>query len=232
LAGDDDRAEFRGSFDPLLDVTLQTALPDVAGGPTIQPTTSPFPQNEIPDNTIRNIGLTQQGNSLVRINARYRGPASELANLTTDSRNLELSSSPVRSDQEIITLLSGNVIGALDALGNGDDTLAGLGTFFGSALLSTVRDFLGDTIPLSEFRIFQVTESTGGVNDSEDIGGEIGFDITSNISVSVLKVLTNDSPFQFNARYRLSDQFTLRGTTSYEDFNERSGVLLEYETRF
>ena len=77
-----------------------------------------------------------------------------------------------------------------------------------------------------------MNESSGGVNDSEDIGGEIGFDVTSNISVSVLKVLTDDTPFQFNTRYRLSDQFTLRGTTSYQDFSERTGVLLEYETRF
>jgi translocation and assembly module TamB len=233
LAGNNDRAEFRGTFDPILDVTLQTSLPDATPETAgVDLTTSPFPRNEVSDNTINNIGLTQQGNRLVRINARYTGPASELANLTTDSRNLELSSSPSRSDQEIISLLSGNVIGALDALSDGDNALAGIGTFVGSALLSTVRDFLGDTIPLSEFRLFQVQEDTGGVNDSEDIGGEIGFDITSNISVSVLKVLTNDTPFQFNARYRLSDQFTLRGTTSYEDFSDRTGVLLEYETRF
>ncbi|MGD1860271.1 MAG: translocation/assembly module TamB domain-containing protein [Leptolyngbyaceae cyanobacterium] len=232
LAGDRDRAEFRGDFDPLLDVTLQTAIPDIpAETAGIGLTTSPFPQNEISDNTIENIGLTQQGNQLVRIQARYTGRASELVNLTTDSRNLELSSSPSRSDTEIITLLSGNVIGALDALGS-DNALTGIGTFVGSALLNSVRDFLGDTVPISEFRIFQVSEGSGGVNDGEDIGGEIGFDVTSNISVSVLKVLTNDTPFQFNTRYRISDQFTLRGTTSYEDFSERTGVLLEYETRF
>jgi translocation and assembly module TamB len=231
LAGTNDRAEFRGTFDPLLDITLQTALPDTNAGSTIQPTTSPFPRNEVPDGTIQNLGLTQQGNSLVRINARYFGSASELQNLTTDARNLELTSSPVRSQQEIITLLSGNIIGALGNLDDGD-ALAGIGTFLGSALLSSVRDFLGDTIPLSEFRIFQVTETSGGVNDSEDIGGEIGFDVTSNISVSVLKVLTNDTPFQFNTRYRISDQFTLRGTTSFEEFRDRTGVLLEYESRF
>ncbi|MGF1458130.1 MAG: translocation/assembly module TamB domain-containing protein [Leptolyngbyaceae cyanobacterium] len=232
LAGSNDRAEFRGNFDPILDVTLQTSLPDASSAASdIGVTTSPFPQNEVSDNTIQNIGLTQQGNSLVRINARYTGPASELANLTTDSRNLELSSSPPRSNAEIVTLLSGNVIGALDALESGD-ALTGIGTFVGSALLNSVREFLGDTVPISEFRIFQVNESSGGVNDSEDIGGEIGFDVTSNISVSVLKVLTNDTPFQFNTRYRLSDQFTVRGTTSYEDFSDRTGVLLEYETRF
>ncbi|MEM1280458.1 MAG: translocation/assembly module TamB domain-containing protein, partial [Cyanobacteria bacterium P01_H01_bin.152] len=232
LAGDNDRAEFRGNFNAILDVTLQATIPDIpAETAGIGVTTSPFPQNEVSDNTIENIGLTQQGNQLVRIRARYTGLVSELANLTTDSRNLELSSSPSRSDTEIITLLSGNVIGALDALGS-DNALTGIGTFVGSALLNSVRDFLGDTVPISEFRIFQVSEGAGGVNDSEDIGGEIGFDVTSNISISVLKVLTNDTPFQFNTRYRISDQFTLRGTTSYEDFSERTGVLLEYETRF
>jgi translocation and assembly module TamB len=33
-------------------------------------------------------------------------------------------------------------------------------------------------------------------------------------------------------RYRINDQLTIRGTTSFEEFRERSGVLLEYETRF
>ncbi|MBE7385293.1 MAG: translocation/assembly module TamB domain-containing protein [Leptolyngbya sp. SIO1E4] len=231
LAGENDRAEFRGNFDPILDVTLQTSIPEAASG-GILPTTSPFPQNEIPDNAIEDLGLTQQGNRLVRINARYTGRVSELSDLTTDRRNLELTSSPVRSESELITLLSGNVIGALGALESGDFVLEQFATFAGAALLGTIRDFLGDTIPLSEFRIFQVTESSGEVNESQEIGGEIGFDVTSNISVSVLKVLTNDTPFQFNVRYRISDQFTLRGTTSFEDFQDRTGVLLEYETRF
>ncbi|NEQ43718.1 MAG: hypothetical protein F6K00_09245 [Leptolyngbya sp. SIOISBB] len=231
LAGENDRADFRGTFDPLLDVTLQTALPE-ASSSGVQVTTSPFPRNEVPDNNLDAIGLTQQGNRLVRINARYSGPASELADLTTDSRNLQLSSSPPRSDAEIITLLSGNVIGALDVLGS-DNALTGIGTFVGSALLNSVRDFLGDTIPISDVRLFQASEGTGGVNDSgDDIGAEVGFEISPTISVSVLKVLTDDTPFQFNARYRLSDEFTLRGTTSYEDFSDRTGVLLEYETRF
>lgn len=231
LAGDNDRAEFRGDFDAILDVTLQTALPDSSGRSGIEPTTSPFPQNEVPDNTIEGLGLTQQGNGLVRINARYTGTASELSSLQTDLSNLELTSSPPRSNNELIALLSRNVLGAFDTL-QGDSALTGLATFAGSALLERVRDFLGDTVPLSEFRIFQATEGSGEVNDSQDIGAEIGVDVRPNISVSVLKVLTNDTPFQFNVRYRISDQFTLRGTTSFEDFNDRTGVLLEYETRF
>lgn len=232
LAGNDDRAEFRGNFDPILDVTLQASIPDITSSSGIQPTTSPFPRNEVPDNQIENLGLTQQGNGLVRVTARYSGPASELSSLQTDLGNLELSSSPPRSTNELISLLSGNVLGAFSTLQDGDTALTGLATFAGSAILSRVRDFLGDTVPLSEFRVFQVTESSGQVNGSQDIGAEIGIDVRPNISVSVLKVLTNDTPFQFNTRYRISDQFTLRGTTSYEDFAERTGVSLEYETRF
>ena len=231
LAGDNDRAEFRGDFDPILDVTLQTALPDASGRAGIEPTTSPFPENEVPDGNIEGLGLTQQGNGLVRINARYTGPASELSSLQTDLNNLELSSSPPRSNNELVALLSRNVLGAFDSL-QGDSALTGLATFAGSAVLERIRDFLGDTVPLSEFRIFQATEGSGQVNDSQDIGAEIGVDVRPNISVSVLKVLTNDTPFQFNVRYRISDQFTLRGTTSFEDFSDRTGVLLEYETRF
>ncbi|RZM76007.1 translocation/assembly module TamB domain-containing protein [Leptolyngbya iicbica] len=233
LAGENDRADFRGTFDPLLDVTLQTSLPETNTS-GIQVTRGPFPRNEVPDTTtLESIGLTQQGNRLVRIRARYTGPASELANITTTSRNLSLSSSPPRSESEIVGLLSGNVIGAIDALGS-DNALTGIGTFVGSALLNTVREFLGDTVPISEVRLFQVSDASGGVeaNDGSDIGAEVGFEISPTISVSVLKVITNDTPFQFNTRYRLSDEFTLRGTTSYEDFRERSGVLLEYETRF
>lgn len=231
LTGENDRAEFRSSLDPLLDVTLETSLPDTNSGPRLQPTTSPFPPNEIPDTTIEDIGLTQQGNRLVSIQARYTGLASELGDLLTDRSNLALTSSPTRSESEIVALLSGNVLGTIDALGGGN-ALGGFASFAGSAILGTIRNFIGDTGPISDFRIFQVSGSSGDSGESEDFGAEIGFDVRPNISVSVLKVLTDNSPFQYNVRYRLSNQFNLRGTTSFEDFQDRTGVLLEYETRF
>ncbi len=234
LAGVEDRAEFNPAlaFDPLLDITLEASLPDNTDGPGIEATNSPFPRNEIPDTTIENLGLAQQGNRLVRITARYQGVASELGDFAAIRRNLELTSSPLRSENEIIALLSGNVIGAINALEGEGNATGGLATFAGSALFSSIRDFVGNTGPVNDFRIFQVTESSGQVNESQDIGAEIGFDVTSNISVSILKVLTNDTPYQFNTRYRISDQFTLRGTTSFEDFQDRTGALLEYESRF
>ncbi|MEO1093345.1 MAG: translocation/assembly module TamB domain-containing protein [Cyanobacteria bacterium J06638_28] len=234
LSGEDDRAEFEPelAFDPLLDVTLEASIPDTSVGPGLEATTSPFPRNEVPDTTIENIGLTQQGNRLVSVTARYAGLASDLSDFDAIRRNLDLTSSPLRSENEIIALLSGNVVGAINALGTQGSSAGGLATFAGSALFSTIRDFVGNTGPINDFRIFQVTESSGEVNESQDIGAEIGFDVTSNISVSVLKVLTNDTPFQFNTRYRISNQFNLRGTTSFEEFQDRTGVLLEYESRF
>lgn len=235
LDGDNDRAEFRQDlgFDPILDVTLKTSLPDISSGSGLQPTTSPFPRNEIPDTTIDDLAvLPQQGGRLVQITARYTGLASEVGNLRTDLSNLELNSSPLRSTNEIISLLSGNLLGAFDTLQNSESALPGVATFAGAALLGRVRGFLGDTIPLSELRIFPVSSSSGDVNDSQDIGAEVGFDIRPKISVSILKVLTDDTSPQYNIRYRLNNQFNLRGTTSFEDFQERTGALLEYETRF
>lgn len=231
LTGDDNRAEFRGSFDPILNVTLRTTVPDVSGSTSLI-TSSPFPRNEIRDATIDNLGLNQQGAESVRIEARVDGPASELTNVN----NLDLTSSPPRSRTEIISLLSGSILTALESTvgtvsGQGDN-FQGLVNVASLALLARLQDLVGDNFPVSEFRIFPVTDPTGDVNEAADIGGEIGFDISPTISVSVLKVLTNDTPFQFNTRYRISDQFSIRGTTSYEDFRERTGVLLEYETRF
>jgi translocation and assembly module TamB len=70
---------------------------------------------------------------------------------------------------------------------------------------------LAIALPLSEFRLFPVNTDAGQVNESFDIGGEVGVNVTSRVSVSVLKVLTNGTPFQFSTRYRLTDQFYPQG---------------------
>jgi translocation and assembly module TamB len=54
-------------------------------------------------------------------------------------------------------------------------------------------------------------------------------DISRNFSVSVLKELTNDQPFQYSLRYRLNNQTLLRGFT---DLSGESGAIVEYERRF
>lgn len=63
------------------------------------------------------------------------------------------------------------------------------------------------------------------------MGGEVAFNLSPNLSVSVQKVFTNITPALFGVRYRINDQFTLRGITSYEQFNENTGVILEFRGR-
>ncbi|MGD1905244.1 MAG: translocation/assembly module TamB domain-containing protein [Leptolyngbyaceae cyanobacterium] len=233
LTGDGNRAEFRDSFDPLLNVTLTTSIPDT--GDQAQLTTgSPFPRRQVADQENENFGLTQGGVRSIRIRAEVNAPASQLLaieGIEGFRRLITLTSTPQRSETEIFSLLSGDVFALLGSTVSGEGS-ANLGGIAGSVLLNALQNTIGDRLPLSEFRLFPVNTDAGQVNDSFDIGGEVGVNVSSRVSVSVLKVLTNDTPFQFSARYRITDQFTLRGTTSYEDFRERSGLLLEYETRF
>lgn len=231
LAGGDNRAEFRGSFDPILDLTLVASVPEVSGSEALI-TSSPFPRNEVPDPAVDSFSFNQGGTETIRVEAEVNGPASKL----NEPGTVSLSSSPPRSEAEIVSLLSGGVLTALQSTagsvtGEGD-SFQGLVNIAGSALLNTLQNVIGDRLPVSELRLFPASPESAQVNDTQDIGAEVGFDISPTISFSVLKVLTSDTPFQFNTRYRLSDQFTVRGTTSFEDFSDRTGVLLEYETRF
>jgi translocation and assembly module TamB len=36
------------------------------------------------------------------------------------------------------------------------------------------------------------------------------------------------TPAVFSVRYRITDQITVRATTSYEQFNENTGAVLEF----
>lgn len=160
----------------------------------------------------------------VRVRAEVRGPASQLA------ENLELTSSPPRSQTEIIALIGGSYI---DTLGRGD-TLLGVANLAGSALLSNVVTSIGRGLGLSEFRIFPTYTSSNDRDPSDStstlgLAAEAALDITPAISVSVLKILTNNEPAQFGLRYRINNNFLLRGSTNFSDDTRAS---IEYELRF
>lgn len=235
LAGGDNYAEFRPNLglDPYLRATLRASIADSTDGTTLI-TASPFPRNEISDARSDQFGLTNNGGvETVRIRAVVDGPASQIANL----RGVTLTSSPARSEGEIISLISGGFLTALEStlgsVGGSGDSFQGLIALAGTALLNNVQDLLGTALSLSELRLYSATPTSGQSDDSSiDIGGEVGFELSPSISVSVQKVFTDITPAQFNVRYRINDQFTVRGTTSYENFDENTGLLLEYETRF
>jgi translocation and assembly module TamB len=199
-------------LDPTLNIRLITSVPEVTRSRTVS-ASSP---SEIEDVPATSLGALQT----VRIEARVTGPASQLFD------NLELNSSPSRSENEIIALLGG---GFVNTLGRGDSTL-GLANLAGSALLTNIQGAIGNALGLSEFRLFPtIVTSEESRSSTLGLAAEAGVDITRNISTSVLRVLTADQPTRFNLRYRLSDEFLLRGST---DFSGDSRAVLEYETRF
>jgi translocation and assembly module TamB len=203
-------------LDPDIDVRLIASVPEVTRT-SVQSQQSTF-SSEVNDAPLfaTNFGTLQT----VRIEAKVDGPSSTLFD------NLELSSSPSRSRNEIIGLIGG---GFVDTLGRGDSTL-GIANLAGSALLTNIQGAIGNALGLSEFRLFP-TISTDEDRRSSTLGlaAEAGVDITPALSGSVLKILTSDKPAQFGVRYRINDNFLLRGST---DFSGDNRAVLEYNARF
>jgi translocation and assembly module TamB len=201
-------------LDPILDVQLVASVPETTRQQIPTDPLSP----EIADLPATGFGSVQT----IRVVAEVEGPASEIV----ESQNLELTSTPARSETEIIALLGG---GFVETLGRGDSTL-GLANLAGSALLGTVGDFIGNALGLRDFRLFPTTVTNEDERSSAlGIAAEVGINLGRDFSVSVLKELTTDEPPQLNLRYRLSEEFLLRGGT---DLSGESRVLLEYERRF
>ncbi len=162
----------------------------------------------------------------VRVEASINGLASKL------NENLELTSSPSRSQTEIVALLGG---GFVDTQGRGDSTL-GLINIAGSAVFNNFQSAfnqIGSTFGLSELRIFPTIISenpeAGRSSSTLELAAEAGVDISSKISVSSIKILTTNDPFQWGVNYRINDEFRVRASTNLTD---DSRAVVEYQTRF
>ncbi|KYC43677.1 hypothetical protein WA1_00460 [Scytonema hofmannii PCC 7110] len=210
-----------GGLNPVLDVRLVAFVPETTGalstGNRIQ--NSPFSAeiSDIP--AVTSLGTLET----VRVEARVRGPASELAD------NLELTSTPGRSESEIIALLGGSII---NTLGQTDSAL-GIATFAGSTLLSGLQEnisAIGQAIGFSTFRVYPTTVANESSRASVlSLAAEGVFDITENFSVSLSRVFLTNESFRYNLLYRVNDEILMRGSTDLED---ESRFEIQYETRF
>ena len=217
-------AEFRKELglDPILDVRLVTAVPEV--------TRTRIPTNNITAEIAESINTanTIGGVQTVRIQARANGPASLL------TENLELKSSPSRSNTEIVALLGG---GFINTLGRGDDATLGIANFAGSALLTNVQGAIGNALGLSEFRLFPTLIGNEKQKTSTlGLAAEAGVDLLRTkdglpiISATIFRVLTvPNQNTQLGLRYRVNEQFLFRGST---DFSGDNRGVVEFETRF
>jgi translocation and assembly module TamB len=162
----------------------------------------------------------------VRVEANIKGPASKL------NENLQLTSSPTRSETELVALLGG---GFVDTQGRGDSTL-GLINIAGSAVFNNFQgafNQIGSAFGLSELRLFPTIISdnpeSGRSSSSLELALEAGVDISSKFSVSGIKILTANDPLQWGLNYRINDTIRLRASTNLFD---DSRAVVEYDRRF
>jgi len=203
-------------LDPLLDVQLIASVPEVTRYPI--PNRSPFAAAEVADLPLAaDFGRLET----VRVRASVNGPASQVFN------NLELTSNPTRSETEILALIGGSYV---STLAQEDGVTTAIASLAGSAVLSELQNLISNALGLTDFSLFPTTLLSDDARTSTlAIAAELGFDITDSLSVSVLQVLTAPEPTQFNLRYRLSDELSVRGSSNFQG---ESRAILEFETRF
>ena len=197
-------------LDPFLDVQLV--------GSAIETTPRSVPSEvspaEIPDSSLGTL-------ETIRVLAKVQGLASQITN------NIELTSSPPRSPAEIAALLGG---GFVEALANSNGTSA-LVTLASSALFGSLNAEFNNVFPIGELRLFPTPIIDENRDDNKDgLAGEVAINLVDDLSFSALKILNTDVPAQFGLRYRINDNFVLRGSTNFEEDGSRA--LIEYELRF
>jgi translocation and assembly module TamB len=158
----------------------------------------------------------------VQVEARIAGLASQI------TQRLELTSSPVLTQPEIVLLLGG---GLVERIGSGGDIGLGIANLAGSNILNSIQDRISDIFSLSDFRLFPTTirEAKSTSNSTFGIAAEVGTEITPRLSTSVFKILTNNESLYYSLRYRINDQMLLRGSTNLYGENR---AILEFEQRF
>jgi translocation and assembly module TamB len=196
-------------LDPNLSVLMRASVPEASHSPLSRDATATSSE-------IEELAIERGTVETVRIEAKVTGPASQLAN------NLVLSSSPDRSEREIIALMGG---GFINTLGTGDSTLA-LANLAGSVLLTQFQTALNQALGLRDFRLFPTTTSR---TSSLTLGAELGIKLTDNVSGSILRILDANQPTRFGIRYRIDDNILLRGST---DFQEDTRGEIELRFRF
>jgi translocation and assembly module TamB len=214
-------AQFTPTYglDPYLNLSLRTTATEVAAGRQTN-------LNEFAETQPGTIGSLES----VRIRANIQGRASQLSTRFNDV--LELTSTPSRSQTEILALLSGGVSQSIQS-GDAQGALVNLAS---SAALNRVQSAVDGILGgRSSFRLFPVLTPTKDNNNSNnrsalELGAELGYDVTDKLSVSLLQVVTspNELP-QVNLSYDVNDKLRVRGAVNFE--GDAIGVV-EYRIRF
>ena len=226
---EDHIAQFRSTrslMDPILRVAMNAVVREVERSPV--PPSSPFARPEVSDqSSIPTFGGLQS----VIITARVNGSAQNLLAHLSDPNNpspnpLTLTSSPSRSERQLVALLGGEIFSALES---GNTGLA-IASYVGSGFVAGVGDQIADALGLSEFSIFPTTDISGESRLPLTVGVEAGLDIIpQRLSFSILEILDGTTNPQYGLQYRLSNQWQVRGSS---DLNQDNRVILEFRNDF
>lgn len=216
----------RAIADPILDVTMNAVVREVERRPV--PPSSPFAGAEVADqSSIPTFGGLQSVVIIARVDGSARHLLDHLTEPDSTSPNpLTLTSDPGRSETQLVALLGGEIFSALES---GNTGLA-LASYVGSGFVANVGDQIADALGLSEFSIFPTTDVSGESSAPIAVGVEAGLDIIPRqLSFSLLEILDGTTNPQYGLRYRLSDEWQIRGSS---DLNQDNRAILEFRTDF
>jgi translocation and assembly module TamB len=216
----DNYAQFTPAYglDPLLNLSLRTTVTEVAAGRKTN-------LNEFADIQAGTLGSIES----VRVRANIQGRASQLNTRFSDI--LELSSTPGRTQNEILALLSGGITQSLEA----GDAQGAIVNFASSAVFNRFQSIVDDVLgSRASFRLFPlltpIKDNNSNTGSTLNLGAEFGYDVTDRLSVSVLQIVTapNELP-QLNLSYDFTDQLRVRSSVNFQ--GDAVGIL-EYRLRF
>ncbi|MGD1809730.1 translocation/assembly module TamB domain-containing protein [Dapis sp. BLCC M126] len=198
-------------LDPVLDIQLLASAFETSGSSAPR-SSSAFSAETVDAPSPGTLSSSQR----IKIMAKATGPLSELED------NLELTSSPQRTETQIVSLLGGNIVDTLSA----DRSLA-LANVASTALFSSIQQDIIEATGLSEFRIFPATIPKSGSQRASSLGWglEVGIDVTDKFGVSA----TILDATELSLDYQINDKVRLRGGSNFDD---NAVLSIQYETRF
>ena len=206
-------AEFNPNnrFDPMLDIQLLASAFETSGS-SLSRSNSAFSAETIDAPSLGTLSSSQR----IKIRAKAKGLLSELKD------NLELTSSPQRTETQIVSLLGGNIVNTLSA----GRSLA-LANVASTALFTNIEQDIIEGTGLSEFRIFPANIPNSGSERANSLGWglEVGIDLTDKVGASV----TILEATELSLDYQINNKIRLRGNSN---FDENAVLSIQYETRF
>ncbi|WP_168130321.1 translocation/assembly module TamB domain-containing protein [Synechococcus sp. PCC 7502] len=198
-------------LNPNLNVRVLGTIPEVTRTRVDDSLINSFNPTNIP---VSNLGAQRT----IQIQASVTG--------SVQSPNIELRSSPPRSQSEILTLLGGGLLQQ-----GGSDPTAVLANLAGGTIIGFLQDLIGDALNLSEFNLSPTTTSASGGNlSSIGLAAEAAISISPSFSIAVRSVLNDPSQVtNYTFRYRANPNTLLLTNT---DLKGNNSVSVEYEARF